>query len=296
MKTFFEWEIEVPVMKNPLLLFQTALVVGIGATFVFLLLLGLNLYERAWGQIADSFVVWISLFLGLGLLFTIALLLISAGGKMIRYEVDDKGIVRYDMRKKGGVSKWLGILGLFSGTSAGYTAAGAALLSNARKVEATRWRDVSRIETFPLRREIRLSNDWRTLMQIFCPQDRYDDILKLVRTNVDEKEKDRETLPLAHRVVFSFFALLFGFFLLPKLPIEVSPLPVLLLLLSAQAALWSGGKKRRIASIVTMALAIGLPLASAGMNGVHLGREGAWYALGVELLCYFYFVFVAWRV
>ena len=290
-----EWEISAPVIKNPLIWFQSVLVVGLGATFVFLLLIGLNLYEKQWDRIPDSLTVWFFLFLGMAVLYGITMLLMFAGGTVTRYELSDGGIVQYSLYKKRKFFKWLGLLGLFSNTSAGYTAAGAALLSDAREVIGIAWDEVTHIEMYPFRHEIRLKNDWRTQMQVFCSKEKYEEVLGVARMHITEVPVLKQPMSFAHKVFFSLFSLVFGIFLFPELPIEVVPLFTLLMMVSALFALWSEGMKRRIASIITLFSAIGLPTVSAVMNGVGMQRDGALYALIVEVLLYLFFVIVGYK-
>jgi len=292
---FAEWEISAPVIKNPLIWFHSVLVVGVGATFVFLMLIGLNLYERQWDQIPDSFTVWFFLFLGMAVLYIIAMLLMFAGGTITWYELNDKSVAQYSLYKKRKFLKWLGLLGLFSNTSAGYTAAGATMLSGAREAIAVAWDEVTHIETYPFRQEIRLKNDWRTLIQVFCPRESYEAVLEIVRTHITEIPVLKQPMPFAHKVLLSLFLLLFGVFLFPELPIVVVPLFTLLMIVSALFALWSEGMKRRISSIITLLFAIGLPTVSAVMNGVEMQQDGAIYALIVEVLLYLFFVTVGYK-
>ena len=294
-ESIVEWEVPAPVIKNPLIWFQSVLVVGLGATFVFLLLIGANLYERHWEQIPDSLTVWFFLFLGMAVLYGIAMLLILAGGTVTRYELDDGGIAQYSLYKKRKFFKWLGLLGLFSNTSAGYTAAGSALLSGAREAIGITWDEVTHIETYPFRHEIRLKNDWRTQMQVFCPKEKYEEVLDVARVHIIEVPAAKQPMPFAHKVFLSFFSLVFGIFLFPELPIEVVPLFTLVMMLSALFALWSEGRKKGIASLITLLFATGLPTISAVINGVGMQRDGALYALIVEALLYLFFVIVGYK-
>jgi len=294
-ESIVEWEVSTPIIKNPLIWFQSVLAVGLGATFVFLLLIGLNLYERQWERIPESLAVWFFLFLGMAVLYGMAILLMFAGGTVTRYELNDGGIVQYSLYKKRKFFKWLGLLGLFSNTSAGYTAAGAALLSGAKEEIGIAWNEVTHIETYPFRREIRLKNDWRTQMQVFCPKEKYEEVLDAARMHITEIPVLKQPMPFAHKVFLSLFSLVFGVFLLPELPIEVVPLLTLVMMVSALFALWSEGRKKRIASIITLLFAIGLPFISAVMNGVGMQRDGALYALIVEVLLYLFFVIVGYK-
>jgi len=290
------WEITAPAIRNPLIWFQSMIAVGSGATFVFLLLIGLNIYEKSWDQIPDSVIVWLSLFLGIFILYAIVILVMFGRGYTMRYEMDENGIVQHSLyAKRKGFQwfKWLGLLGILSGKSAGYTAAGATMLANSRQVIGAKWKEIDRIETYPSRKEIRLLNNWRTVIQVFCPADRYDEVYAWITKRVTSTEPQVRETPFAYKVFLSFFVLLFGFFLLPELPIRVKPVFTLVMMVSLLFALWSQGKKRTIASMIALFIAIGSPVLVGGIYGIEVQREGAWYALILEGLLYIYMISVA---
>lgn len=291
------WEIDSPVISSSLVWFQTALVVGSGAGFVFLLLVGLNLYERHWDQIPDSFQVGFFLFLGMFLLFALVMLLMFSRGAATRYEVSAEGIVQQTLRKRSRWFKWLGFLGIFSGTGAGYTAAGAALLSDARETIYLKWDEITGIESNPEKGEIILKDNWHIVMQVFASHEAFDAVKKQISDHITKNSTEilpeKKETPFTRKIMLSFFALLFGFFLLPELPIRVVPVFTLLLMLFVLFSLWSTGTKRLIFSLLSLLLSIGLPAIAAFYDGVHLQRDGAGYALALELFFYLYLAAVA---
>jgi hypothetical protein len=293
----FAWEIQTPILNNPLIWSQSVIAVGGGAAFVFLLLIGLNVYEKRWEQIPDSVIVGLSLFAGMFVLYVIAMLIMHGGGSTTRYEIDEKGIVQHSLylkRKGFRWFRWLGLLGIFSGKSAGYTAAGATLLASSRQITGAKWQEIDWVEVYPSRGEIRLLNDWRTVVQVFCPAEQFDEVSQWIRQRiVPAKPQLRET-PFAYKVFLSFFVLLFGFFLFPELPIRVKPVFTLVMMLSLLFALWSQGMKRTIASGIALLIAIGSPVLTWGLYGINLHKEGAGYALVLEGLLYVYMIYVAY--
>ena len=272
-----EWEINIPTISNPLLWYQLVVMTGLSTSFVFFLLLGLNIYERQWHAIPDSFVVGLSLFSGMFIAFSLILLIFFGRGSRTKYIVNDEGVVQQTLPNNIKKFRWLGLLGLFSNTSAGYTAAGASLLSSSRDIIGAEWKDISRIETSSFRNEIQLKDGWHTVMQVFTSSKEYDEVLEFVRSKVkvSEKESEKKSRTFANRIFLTLFALLFGFMLFPRLPIHYIAPFVLLTMIFALFALWSDDPKKRIFSLLLMAVPIigsGLGLYMDGLSDMNKSR------------------------
>ncbi len=291
----YSWEIKVSVITNPLVWIQSILAVGSGVAFVFLLLVGLNLYERRWDEIPASMAVAVYLFLGMFFLFAMVMIIMNFRGYRVRYELNRDGITQYSLEQNlSGLSKWLGLVGLLSGKSAGYTASGATLLSKSKNIIYSNWKEINRVKTYPLRGEIQLLNDWRVVMQVFVPKKQYDEISKWIKVHIKAiKEQKRET-PFAHKLISSFFTVLFGSFLIPQLPIQVKPILTIIVVFSLLFAIWTDGSKKAIASIFALIITIGTLILSIILYGVDLQRDGAEYALIIEVLIYLYIISVAY--
>ncbi len=294
-----EWEVSAPVLKNKLFWYQLAVVSGSGALFVLLLLLGLNLYERHWEQIPDSLTVGGVLFAGMYISFGLIALAMFFRGSVTRYVLSYSGIYQYTLQRRSKLFQWLGLLGILSGKSAGYTAAGASMLADARSTVYVEWSEVCCTEVSSGSHEIMLRDEWHTKMQVFCPQEKCEKILGIIQSKV-KREKDPvakntpESMTFLHKILFTLFGVIFGIFLLPSLPVPVVPLFSLIMLLIFLLALWSDGKKGRVAALAVLLLAIGLPAISAVAGGVSYQKDGAAYALVIEVVLYFYFAFVAY--
>ncbi len=293
----YSWEIKVSSITNPLVWIQSILAVGSGVAFVFLLLVGLNLYERRWNEIPASIAVAVYLFLGMFFLFAMVMIIMNFRGSRVRYELNRDGITQYSLEQNLYLSswfKWLGLIGLLSGKSAGYTASGATLLSKSKNIIYSNWEEINRVKTYPLRGEIQLLNDWRVVMQVFVPKNQYDEISKWIKVHIKPiKEQKRET-PFAYKLILSFFTVLFGSFLIPQLPIQVKPILTITVIFSLLFAIWTDGSKKVIASIFTLIITISTLILSIILYGVDLQRDGAEYALIIEMLIYCYFISIAY--
>lgn len=288
-----EWEIRIPIFKNTILWFQLALVSAIGALFVSILLIGLNLWEKQWEMIPSSLIVGLSLFLGLFLLFALATLILFHSGELMRYRIDERGITQEIHVPRRKAFKWLGLLGLFSGSSAGSTAAGAALLADARNRVIVRWSENVTVEAYSQKGEVALSNGWRTIMRIHCPQGQYDEIMDILRRRLSSDTQKREIhTPLA-KIVHTFVVTLFGILLLAELPIRVVPLFTVITVLLLLVSLWTTGKWRMGLAGAALFVVLAEMVTSMVFGGIELHRLGAIYAVIFELLAYGYFVYLS---
>jgi len=290
-----EWDINISILRNPLLWFQLFIVVFLSSSFLLFLLVGLNLYENHWEEIPSSLLVFLSIGGGLFLAFSLITLLFFGRGIPTKYVLGDEYIEQHTLSKG---KKTIGVLGLFallSGKNAGYTAAGASLLAQSREQIAVAWKDIFEVQVFPKRKEIRLHNEWRTIMQIVCPDDQFDKVLQIIeeKTETDHKleeaDKKRET-PFAWKVILSLLSLVFGIFLFPRLPIHFVGFFTIGTMLFAFLALWSNGVKKRVfGGILFLLPIIGMGLAFV-VGEVDFSQPGAIYALIIELMILGFFI------
>ena len=85
-----EWDINISILKNPLLWFQLFMVVLISTSFLLLLLVGLNLYENNWEDIPSSLAVVSIIGSGLFLAFSLILILMYGRGIPTKYVLQDE--------------------------------------------------------------------------------------------------------------------------------------------------------------------------------------------------------------
>lgn len=290
-----EWDINISILRNPLLWFQLFITAFLSSSFLLFLLVGLNLYENHWEEIPSSLLVFLSIGGGLFLAFSLITLLFFGRGIPTKYVLRNEYIEQHTLSKG---KKTVGVLGLFallSGKNAGYTAAGASLLARSREQIAVAWKDVFEVQVFPKRKEIQLHNEWRTIMQIVCPDDQFDKVLQIIeeKTETDHKlketDKKRET-PFAWKVILSLLTLVLGIFLFPRLPIHFVGLFTIATMLFAFLALWSSGFKKRVfAAILFLLPIIGVGLAFV-VGEVDFSQKGAVYALIIELIILGFFL------
>lgn len=290
-----EWDINISVLHNPLLWFQFFIAAFLSSLFLLFLLVGLNLYENHWEEIPSSLLVFLSMGGGLFLAFSLITLLLFGRGIPTKYILRDGHIEQHTLNRGKKATSLLGLFALLSGKNAGYTAAGASLLARSREQIAVEWKDVFEVQVFPKRKEIRLDNEWRTIMQIICPDDQFDKILQIIEKKTEKNHKSkkiegkRET-SFAWKVILSLLSLVFGIFLFPRLPIHFVGLFTIGTMLFAFLALWSNGVKKRVfGGILLLLPLIGVGLAFV-VGEVNFSQPGAIYALVIELAIFGFFV------
>jgi len=289
------WDINISILRNPLLWSQLFIVVLLSSSFLLFLLVGLNLYENHWEDIPSSLLVFLSIGGGLFLALSLIAFLMFGRGIPTKYVLRD-GYIEQHTLSRG--KKAVGVFGLFallSGKNAGYTAAGASLLAHSREQIAVAWKDVSQLKVFPKRKEIQLHNEWRTTMQVVCPDDQFDKILEIIKQktgqqSIQKKVKENSETPFAHKMILSLLTLVFGLFLFPRLPIHFVGIFAIATMLFALLALWSNGLKKRIfGGILFLLPLIGVGLAFV-VGEVDFSQSGAIYALIIELMILGFFL------
>ncbi len=290
-----EWDINISILHNPLLWFQLFITALLSSSFLLFLLVGLNLYENHWEDIPSSLLVFSIMGGGLFLALSLITLLLFGRGIPTKYVLRDEYIEQHTLSKG---KKAVGVFGLFallSGKNAGYTATGASLLAHSREQIAVAWKDVFELQVFPKRKEIQLHNEWRTTMQIVCPNDQFNKILQTIEKKTEknhkrEKESEKKETPFAIKVILSLLTLVLGIFLFPRLPIHFVGIFTIATMLFAFLALWSSGFKKRVfAAILFLLPIIGVGLAFV-VGEVDFSQSGAIYALIIELIILGFFL------
>jgi len=297
LKLPYKWNINISSLKNPLLWFQLLLVSFLPALFLLLFLVGLNLFEYHWQYIPDSIITAAIIGSGLFLVFSLIMLLMYGRGIPTKYVLKNKYIEQHTLSRGSKMAGILSFLGIFSGKNAGYTAAGATMLAKSREVIAVNWKDINHLEVFPERKEIRLHNDWRTVMQIICPDKQFDIILRFIKDKTKDSislQKSINTVTketsLAYKVMLTILSLTLGILLMPKLPIRIIGIFSIAIIIFAFLALWWSGIKKRVASVILFLL----PFIGAGLSFalgyINMSRQGTVYALVIETLLLAYFI------
>lgn len=295
LNTPMQWNINISILKNPLLWFQLLMVAFLASSYLMFLMVGINLFERHWEDIPASLSVGLVVGGGLFIAFSLILILIFWRGIPTKYVIQDGHIEQHTLHKVSKILNRLGPFAILTGTNAGITAAGASLLARSREIIAVDWKEVTDIKAFSARREIQLHNDWRTNMQVVCPEGQFENILEFIQLKTKknrkpEKLKENTETSFAKKVILSIFSLIFGVFLFPRLPIHYVGILSIATMIFAFLALWSSGVKQRIFGGVLILLPIiGVSLAFVA-GEVEMYHQGAIYALIIELILLGFFL------
>lgn len=173
-----EWSIKVSIFKNPIILRQLGLAIGIPFGSLILILLVLTKEVRY------------TLY-ALGLIFTlffvtyIFIRLIYGGKYALRYTIDNNGIYSYtddDQRKKNSIiNKLTIILGIFSRKP---TVIGSGVLANSRQNSMIKWRNIRRIKLYPRYRTIMVYGGIGENIGIFCSKENYDEVEWFIKSKL----------------------------------------------------------------------------------------------------------------
>ncbi len=290
-----QWDINISILKNPLLWFQLCMVALLAASYLMFLMVGINLFEYHWQDIPASLGVGLVVGGGLFIALSLVLFVMNWRGIPTKFVLQDKHIEQHTLARGKKIASLLSLFGILSGKSAGYTAAGATLLAHSREQIAVEWKDVTSLKVFPKRNEIQLHNEWRTVMQVVCPENQFDNILQFIQQKTEknklpESVKGNTETPFAKKVILSIFSLIFGIFLLPRLPIHYVGVFTIATTIFAFLALWSSGLKQRIfAGVLFLLPIIGISLAFLA-GEVEMHHQGAIYALIIELIALGFFL------
>jgi hypothetical protein len=296
-----QWETNISILKNPLLWFQVMMVALLSSSYILLLLLGFNLFESQWEDIPASFIVASFVAAGFFLAFSVVLFLMYWRGIPTRYILEENSIEQYTLKRSKKTAGVLSVFGMLSGNKSAYTLAGTTLLAQSREKIAVEWKEVTHLLVFPKRNEIQLRNEWRTIMQVVCPPEQFDGIQQFIQQKTEnnrlpEMVKENTSTPFEKKVVLSIFSLIFGVFLFPRLPIHYVGIFAIATMLFGLLVLWSSGVKQRIfAGILFILPIIGVVLAFV-WGEVDMSKQGAVYALLIELLMLGYFMLLALMV
>lgn len=299
MKTPFIWSLNISIVKNTLLWFQLFMVSFVVFLFMLILLLSANLFQYQWDAIPSSLVV--SSIIGGGFFITLSLVLflIYIRGIPTSYVFNEDSIEQYTLNHEKKSFSLLALLGIASGKSTGFTAAGANLVARSRQHIVVKFSEVKSIENHPNQSEIRLKNEWRTLMQVICPKEEFEVIsaaiinktqqCKQPLNELDKKNKKPETT-FAKKLLLSFITLVFGGFLFVRLPIHYVGVLAIVTIILAFLSLWTNGRKQTVFAIILSMTPIIAVLLGINYDGVSLSRSGSFYALTIEIILIAFFI------
>lgn len=170
-----QWQIRVPIFRNPVILRQLGIAVGIPFGLLasaIALLSGESIYALyALGLIAALlFVSWL------------LIMALYQGKYEAEFILDDRGALcrtqKKQARKNRAVNSLVTVLGLLSGR---FSAAGAGMLAQSRQSEYLEWSRVKKASFHPKGRTILLCGGFAETVALFCTEENYPEIEEFVR-------------------------------------------------------------------------------------------------------------------
>ena len=173
--TTFEWEIHVPIFRNPLIMRQLGLAVGIPFGILLVVLMIVKAYNG---------VILVAMLFLLTYLFILA---VYGGKYQVGFHLSSAGIKSHTLQrqaKRNRVINWLTvILGLFTGK---FSAAGAGVLAMGGQKQSIRWSSVQKVRFFDSSRTILIRAGWGNQLALFCTPDNYTIVRKYLLAHVRE--------------------------------------------------------------------------------------------------------------
>ena len=174
-----KWEISVPIFRNPIILRQLALAIGLPFGIILIILIfsaGDNLFDARYA---------IGLVIAL-LLITMAFVMVFYGGKYdAGFIIDNKGIFYYTQKKQEKKNRIINILTIILGLlSRNPTAAGAGVLAQSRQSVLLRWEKINKVSSYPKWRIIMVRGEALDSIAVFCMPENYSEVEALVRTKL----------------------------------------------------------------------------------------------------------------
>lgn len=184
------WDYRIPLLTDRFLMWDLVRVLGAGFGFVVLLMAVAITLEGGW-----SWPAAISLAKGLGItavvlamLAIFATLVVMGNRSQATFVLDHKGATYAAGRKERALNRIAVLAGFLTGRPG---VAGAGLISMGREVEHYDWRDIHRVSVHRRERVISLSDSWHTVMRLYCPGERFDEIVEFVTARAAEADARR---------------------------------------------------------------------------------------------------------
>lgn len=233
--TALAWEIDVPLLTNPLMLtmmFKVFVLVGFLAWGLLAFLFAM---QGDWRSIGETGLFVLAITAGVLVVGFLATALIFRNRMRFRFTLDDDAATcdRIDRRARTTDALAVG-LGVLAGKPG---AVGAGLLSSASSRIRVAWSSVARLTTHPSMHAIGLHNVWRTTAVIYCPADRWETVLATVQTHVKRAAHPTRPNPIPRLLLRTVLAIV-ACVPLFDLPVKIDLFAPFLVLCFTLAAIW----------------------------------------------------------
>jgi len=179
----YGWEIQVPMLRNPVIVKQLGLAIGVPFALLALMMALIS------GQAVYA-LYGLGLMVAMWLLAAVVILVIYGGRYEVAFELDDKGIVCRTQMRQRNKNRVINGLTVALGALAGQPAlAGAGMLAQARQKESLRWSRVRTLRHYPRSKTILLRAGWLQPLAVFCTDENYERVCEMVARQTDGSRK-----------------------------------------------------------------------------------------------------------
>lgn len=173
-----EWSIKVSIFKNPVILKQLGIAIGIPFGSLILILVVLT------KEIKYKIYV-IGLIFALFFLTYILIRFVYGGKYALKFTIDDNGIYTHteetQSKKNNIINKLTILLGILSRKP---TVMGAGVLANSRQNTIIRWRNIRRIKLYPRYHTIMVYGRIGENIGVFCTKENYDEVEWFIKSKI----------------------------------------------------------------------------------------------------------------
>ncbi|MCB1231155.1 MAG: hypothetical protein KDN19_12845 [Verrucomicrobiae bacterium] len=257
--------------------------VGFGTLLLMVVMIGgtvaVERYENLPGMMGMALLVGS----GILLLMFLVSLVVFRGKMRMRVEVDDEKIIQTVISRSAGLASGAALVAGLTG--GGATLAGSGLIAAANRTAIVKIRDLTDALGNSKTGEIRLLNDWRMVMQLFVPLDRYDEILAALQARIEtgSKPRERTDIPPLLKLPVVMGTLLFGGLLMVEFPLGFSRAFVVAMGLLTLVGILGRPQGRRLLGWLQVAVIVG-GLTHAWTTAPPAGdRVGEGWAVGIQL-------------
>ncbi|MDD4757125.1 MAG: hypothetical protein PHG29_13685 [Prolixibacteraceae bacterium] len=170
-----EWTTRVPVFRNPIILKQLGIAIGIpfGVLIVVLVLV------KAFYALELIAVLFLLTYLFIRLVW---------GGKYdVGFELDRNGIRNYTLKKQSNRNRIINTLTVLTGLLSGKPAvAGAGILAQSRQDVLVRWRNIRKVGFYPESQTIMIKGGFAENIAVFCTNENYTEVEAFIQLKLQK--------------------------------------------------------------------------------------------------------------
>lgn len=173
------WEVSVPIFRNPLILKQLGIAIGLPFGLLIIVLILITQEIR-----------YLSYALGLiGLLFLftyIVIMLLYRGTYDVGFVLDQKGIRCYTQKKQARKNRFINALSMILGIFFRKPGiAGAGMLAQSRQDIRINWRNIRKVRFRPKQQLILVKGNFAENIAVFCHKENYDQVTSVINQHID---------------------------------------------------------------------------------------------------------------